>query len=176
MKQANHSVPSSRGMVKLGRHPLFSSYLGGHLVRPSPLLSSLTCCWSMAMSASSPSTFSLWTSSLILMVLVSLLMMVLNWSGDGLGVAVRMFCMEVGERGNPQESMVVMAIFAPSSVRSRHWKESFILRLRCPGKRFAVCSGDEMRIGMGRGAEDVMVVRDLLHDISEADSADGLQV
>ena len=84
--------------------------------------------------------------------------------------------MEVGDRGNPHESMVVMAIFTPSSVRSQHWKESFVLRLRCPGKCFVVCSGDEMRIEMGRGAEDVMVVRDSLHDISEADIADGLQV
>ena len=39
-----------------------------------------------------------------------------------------------------------------------------------------VCSGDEMRIGMGRGAEDVTVVRDSLHDISEVDIASGLQV
>ena len=29
---------------------------------------------------------------------------------------------------------------------------------------------------MGRGAEDATVVRDLLHDISEVDIADGLQV
>ena len=29
---------------------------------------------------------------------------------------------------------------------------------------------------MGRGAEDAMVVRDLLHNISKADIADGLQV
>ena len=89
---------------------------------------------------------------------------------------MRTFCTEVGDRGNPQESMVAMAIFAPSSVRSRHWKESFVPRLRCPGKRFAVCSGDEMCIGMGRGTEDATVVRDSLHDISEADIADGLQV
>ena len=87
MKQVNRSVPSSRGMVKFRRHPLFSSYPGGHLARPSP--SSLICCWSMAISASSPSTFSLWTSSLILMVLVSPLIMLLNWSGDRLGVAAR---------------------------------------------------------------------------------------
>ena len=33
-----------------------------------------------------------------------------------------------------------------------------------------------MHIGMGRGAEDAMVVMDSLHDISEADIADGLQV
>ena len=39
-----------------------------------------------------------------------------------------------------------------------------------------VCSGDKMHIGMGRGAEDATVVRDSLHDISEADIADGLQV
>ena len=39
-----------------------------------------------------------------------------------------------------------------------------------------VCSGDETCIGMGRGAEDAMVVMDLLHDISKADIADGLQV
>ena len=100
MKQANHSVLLSRGMVKFGRHPLFSSYPGGHLARPSPL--SLTCCWSTAISASSPSTFSLWTSSLILMVLASPLIMVLNWSGDGLGVVVRMFWTEVGERESPR--------------------------------------------------------------------------
>ena len=74
--------------------------------------------------------------------------------------------MEVGDKGNPHESMVAMAIFTPSSVRSQHWKESLVPRLRCPGKRFAVCSGDEMCIGMGRGAEDVMVVIDSLHDIS----------
>ena len=103
-------------------------------------------------------------------------MMVLNCSGDGLGVVARMFCTEVGERGNPQESMVAMAIFAPSLVRSRTCRESLVPRLRCPGKRFAVCSGDEMCIGMGRGAEDATVVRDLVHDISEADIADGLQV
>ena len=100
----------------------------------------------------------------------------LNWSGDGLGVAVRMFCTEVGDRGNPHELMVAMAIFAPSSVRSQHWKELSVPRLRCLGKCFAVCSGDEMHIGMGRGAEDVMVVVDSLHDISKADIADGLQV
>ena len=84
--------------------------------------------------------------------------------------------MEVGERGNPQESMVVMAIFAPSSVRSHTCKESLVPRLRCPGKCFVVCSGDEMCIGMGRGVEDVTVVRDLLHDISKVDIADDLQV
>ena len=33
-----------------------------------------------------------------------------------------------------------------------------------------------MCIGMGRGAEDATVVMDLLHDISKADIADGLQV
>ena len=44
----------------------------------------------------------------------------LYWLGVGLGVAARTFCMEVGERGNPHESMVAMAIFAPSSVRSLH--------------------------------------------------------
>ena len=87
-----------------------------------------------------------------------------------------MFCTEVGDRGNPHESMVAMAIFAPSSVSSRHWKELFAPRLRCPGKRFAVCSGDETRIGMGRGAEDATVVRESEHDISEADIASGLQV
>ena len=132
MKQANHSVPLSRGMVKFGRCPLFSSYPGGHLARPSPSL--LACCWSTAISALSPSTFSLWTSSLILMVLASPLMMDLNWSGDGLGVAVRTFWMEVGERGNPQESMVAIAILAPSSVRSCTCRELFAPRLRCPGK------------------------------------------
>ena len=104
------------------------------------------------------------------------MMMDLNWSVDRLGVAARTFCTEVGDRGNPQESMVAMAIFTPSSVRSQHWKESFIPRLRCPGKRLVACSGDETCIGMGRGAEDVTVVRDSLHDISKADIADGLQV
>ena len=118
MKQANCSVPLLRGMVKLGSCPLFSSYPGGHLASPSP--SSSTCCWRLAMSASSPSTFSLWTSSLILIVVVSPLMIDRNWSGVGLGVAARTFCMEVGDRGNPHESMVAMAIFAPSSVRSLH--------------------------------------------------------
>ena len=38
------------------------------------------------------------------------------------------------------------------------------------------CSGDETHIGMGRGAEDAMVVKDLPHDISKADIASGLQV
>ena len=84
--------------------------------------------------------------------------------------------MEVGDSGNPHESMVAMAIFAPSSVRSLHWKDSLVPRLRCPGKHFTVCSGDEMRIGMGKGAEDATVVRDSLHDISKADIASGLQV
>ena len=103
-------------------------------------------------------------------------MMVLNWSGDELGVAARMFWTEVGERGNPQEWMVAIMIFAPSSVRSCTWKESFALRLRCPGKHLVACSGDEMHIGMGRGAEDVMVVRDSLHDRSKVDIVGGLQV
>ena len=175
MKQANRSVLSLRGMVKFRRCLLFSLYPGGHLVRPSPS-SSLICCWSIVISALSPSTFSLWTSSLILMVLVSPLMMLLNWSGDGLGVVVRTFWMEVGERGNPQELMVAIMILAPSSVRSHTWRESFVPRLRCPGKRLVGCSGDEMCIGMGRGAEDATVVRDLLHDISEVDIVGALQV
>ena len=38
------------------------------------------------------------------------------------------------------------------------------------------CSGDEMHIGMGRGAEDVIVARESLHDRSVVDIADGLQV
>ena len=37
-------------------------------------------------------------------------------------------------------------------------------------------SGDEMCIGMGRGAEDATVVRDSLHDRSVADIVSGLQV
>ena len=128
------------------------------------------------MSASSPSTFSLWTSSLILIVVASPLMIDLNWSGVGLGVAARTFCTEVGESGNPHESMVAMAIFAPSLVRSLHWKDSLVPRLRCLGKCFTVCSGDEMHIGMGRGAEDATVVRDSEHNISEADIVCDLQV
>ena len=71
---------------------------------------------------------------------------------------------------------MAMVIFAPSLVRSHTCRESLAPRLRCPGKHLAVCSGDETRIGMGRGAEDVMVVRDLLHDRSMVDIADGLQV
>ena len=39
-----------------------------------------------------------------------------------------------------------------------------------------VCSGDERHIGMGRGAEDVIVVKDLLLDRSVVDIADGPQV
>ena len=128
------------------------------------------------MSDSSPSTFSLWTSSRILIVAASPLIIDLNCSGVGFGVAARTFCTEVGESGNPHESMVAMAIFAPSSVRSLHWKDSLVPRLRCPGKCFAACSGDEMCIGMGRGAEDAMVVRDSEHDMSEVDIADGPQV
>ena len=174
MKQANCSVLSLRGMVKFRRCLLFSSYPGGHLARPSSSL--LICCWSTVISASSPSTFSLWTLSLILMVLVSPLMMDLNWSGDGLGVAVRMFCMEVGERGNPQELVVARAIHAPSSVRSHACRESFAPRLRCPGKRLVACSGDEICIGMGRGAEDAIMARESLHGRSTADIADGPQV
>ena len=103
-------------------------------------------------------------------------MMDLNWSGDGLGVAARMFCTEVGERGNPQESVVVRAILTPSLVRSCAWRESFGPRLRCPGKHLAVCSGDERCIGMGRGAEDVSVVRDSPLDRSEVDIASDPQV
>ena len=38
------------------------------------------------------------------------------------------------------------------------------------------CSGDEMHIGMGRGAEDVIMVRDSLCDKSVVDIVDGLQV
>ena len=72
--------------------------------------------------------------------------------------------------------MVVIMILTPSSVRSCTWRELFAPRLRCPGKRLVVCSGDEMRIGMGRGAEDATVVRDSMHDISEVDIISGLQV
>ena len=39
-----------------------------------------------------------------------------------------------------------------------------------------VCSGDEMHIGMGRGAEDESVARDLPQDRSMVDIIDGLQV
>ena len=84
--------------------------------------------------------------------------------------------MEVGERGNPRELMVVIVILAPSSVRSHTWRESFVPRLRCPGKHLVGCSGDEMCIGMGRGAEDATVVRDSLHDISKVDIVGALQV
>ena len=103
-------------------------------------------------------------------------MMDLNWSGDGLGVAARMFCMEVGERGNPQESVVARAILAPSLVRSRACRELFAPRLRCPGKHLVACSGDEMCIGMGRGAEDATMARESLHGRSAADIVDGPQV
>ena len=51
-----------------------------------------------------------------------------------------------------------------------------MLRLRCPGKWLVFCSGDEMHIGMGRGAEDAIMARDSLHDRSMVDIADGLQV
>ena len=50
------------------------------------------------------------------MVVASLVIMDLNWSGDGLGVAASMFCTEVGERGNPQELVVARAILATSLV------------------------------------------------------------
>ena len=39
-----------------------------------------------------------------------------------------------------------------------------------------VCSGDEMCIGMGKGAEDETMVRDLLLDRSVVDIASGPQV
>ena len=39
-----------------------------------------------------------------------------------------------------------------------------------------VCSGDEMCIGMGRGAEDKTMVRDLPLDKSMVDIASDLQV
>ena len=174
MKQANHSVPSSRGMVKLGRRPLFSSYPGGHLARPSLSLSILCC--STASSASSPLTFSQWTSSLIPMVLASPLMIDQNWSGDGLGVAVRTFCTEVGERGKPQELVVVRAILATSSVTSPTQRELLSPRLRWPGKWPLFCSGDVMCIRMGRGAEDASVVGDPPLDRPVVDIVDDLQV
>ena len=110
------------------------------------------------------------------MVAANPAIMDLNWSRDRLGVAARMFCTEVGERGNPQESVVVRAILAPSSVTLPTQRASSTPRLRCPGKRLAVCSGDAMHIGMGRGAEDVTMARDLLCDRSMADIASGLQV
>ena len=110
------------------------------------------------------------------MVLASPVIMDLNWSGDGLGVAARMFCTEVGERGNPQELVVARAILAPSLVRLHIWRESFGPRLRCPGNQLVVCSGDERHIGMGRGAEDVIMVRDLPPDRSKVDIASDPQV
>ena len=118
----------------------------------------------------------LWTLSLILMVAVSLVIMDLNWSGVGLGVAVRMFCTEVGERGNPQELVVARAILAPSLVTTPTQRASFWLRLRCPGKQLVVCSGDEMCIGMGRGAENEIMAGDLLLDRSAVDIANDPQV
>ena len=110
------------------------------------------------------------------MVAVSLAIMDLNWSGDRLGVAARMFCTEVGERGNPQESVVVRAILAPSLVTLPTRRASFVPRLRCPGKQAVFCSGDEMCIGMGKGAEDVTMVKELLHGRSVVDITDGPQV
>ena len=174
VKQANHSVLSSRGMVKLGRCSQFSLYPGGHLA--SPLSFSSTLCWSTAILASRPLTFSQWTSSLIQMVLARLLIMDQNWSGDGLGVAVRMFCTEVGERGNPQESVVARAILATSLVMLWTWRALWSLRLRCPGKQLAVCSRDEMCIWMGKGAEDVSMEWVGLLDRSVVDIIDDPQV
>ena len=51
-----------------------------------------------------------------------------------------------------------------------------MLRLRCPGKQVVFGSGDEMHIGMGRGAEDVTVVKELLRGRSVVDIANGPQV
>ena len=39
-----------------------------------------------------------------------------------------------------------------------------------------VCSGDERHIGMGKGAEDATMVRDLLLDRPVVDITDDLQV
>ena len=39
-----------------------------------------------------------------------------------------------------------------------------------------VCSGDEMHIGMGRGAEDATMVKELLCGRSAVDIVDGPQV
>ena len=91
-------------------------------------------------------------------------------------MAARTFCTEVGERGNPQESVVVRAILAPSLVTAPTQRASFGLRLRCPRKQLVVCSGDEMCIGMGKGAEDETMVRDSLLDRSVVDIASGPHV
>ena len=64
---------------------------------------------------------------------------------------------------------MVRAILAPSSVTLLTQRASFSLRLRCPEKWSTCDSGDEMRIEMGKGAEDVSMVRDLLCDKSRAD-------
>ena len=99
-----------------------------------------------------------------------------NGPGDRLGVTVRMFCTEVGERGNPQESVVVRAILAPSSVTLPTQRALFWPRLRCPGKQLVVCSGDEMHIGMGKGAEDETMAGDSPLDRSTVDIVNGPQV
>ena len=98
-----------------------------------------------------------------------------NWSGDGLGVAARMFCTEVGERGNPQESVVLRAMHTMSLVTSLTQRESCLPRLRCP-RQVVGHSGDEMHIGMGRGAEDASIEGAELPDRSMVDIANGPQV
>ena len=102
-------------------------------------------------------------------------MMDWNWSGDGLGVAARMFCTEVGEWGKPQESMVAIAIFAMSLVTSPTQRELWSPRLRWPGKQFLFCSGDATCTGMGRGAEDASMVGDPLLERPMVDIIGGLQ-
>ena len=99
-----------------------------------------------------------------------------NWSGDGLGVAARMFCTEVGERGKPQESVVVRAILTISSVTLPTQRESWLPRLRWLGKWPLSCSGDAMCIEIGKGAEDASMVGDPLLDRPVVDIVDDLQV
>ena len=110
------------------------------------------------------------------MVAASSAIMDWNWSGDGLGVAARTFCTEVGERGNPQELVVAGGMHGTSSVTLLTQRESCSPRLRCPKKWLVVCSGDEMCIGMGRGAEDASMEGAELQDRSVADIANGPQV
>ena len=103
-------------------------------------------------------------------------MMVWSWSADMSVVAERMFCTLVGEIGKPQELTVARAMQAVWSVSALAQRESFSSREGCPGKQLVGCSGDEMHIGMGRGAEDEIMVREALLNRSVVDIADDNQV
>ena len=82
------------------------------------------------------------------------LMMVRSWPPEMEGVALIMFSVLWGERGNPHKSAVWRAVSARASSRLMTCRELSLTRLRCPGNWLREGPRLPGWIGMGKGAGD----------------------